>query len=182
MIQSLSMQITSSDSHDKQNTLWASKTLTVWCSLLADMKKIGKIRKKPKLHRGNINKGPHRAPTSKCEDVRRGRTRKNNLHMQAAYKHRARSQIACPFRHWMRQTWNRWFVISWPLDISSSSALWPGCFIWNRGWKAISDPRGNSRPSDLNLHLSQTLERTLKDSTEKSLKIRHTRGKLCRPR
>ena len=91
MIQSLSMQITSSDSHDKQNTLWASKTLTVWCSFLADMKKIGEIRKKPKLHRGNINKGPHRAPTSKCEDVRRGKTRKNNLHMQAAYKHRATS-------------------------------------------------------------------------------------------
>lgn len=56
MIQSLSMQITSSDRHDKQNTLCASKTLTVWCSLLSNMKKISKIRKNQSFIAGVLTK------------------------------------------------------------------------------------------------------------------------------
>lgn len=49
MIQSLSMQITSSHSHNKQNTLCASKQRTVWCSV---QKTTGWIRKIQSLSTG----------------------------------------------------------------------------------------------------------------------------------
>lgn len=180
----LSTQITSSDSHGKQNTLCASKE--VWCSLLADMAKIGKIR------RASSQESLQRTEQSTNKQAWRwfrGNMTENYLCMKAEYNDRAQSPSLG------REKWLPWgaefirhgigdctFLTSWHFLLLCYLAL-----AFCLKWTLKSDPQGVRSPTDLNLaFIYHTPLKAKQSETQrlnwKSLKIRHNRVKLCCPR